>query len=100
MHRSGRLGKGSVNPLYALLENKWYVDEIYHAAIVRPVHRFSVGLWNIFDTIVVDGVVNGLGYFVKGVAWVATRFQSGNAPTYALWMALGVAAMLYFVTGP
>ncbi|MDA0747414.1 MAG: NADH-quinone oxidoreductase subunit L [bacterium] len=100
MHRSGKLGAGARHLLYDLLENKWYVDEVYGALIVRPIHRVSQGLWTIFDTIFVDGVVNGLGYFVKGVGWVTTRFQSGNTPTYALWMALGVVVMLYFVTAP
>ena len=66
----------------------------------RPIHKLSHGLWTVFDTIIVDGIVNGLGYFVQGVGWIATRFQSGRAPTYALWMALGVVTMLYYVTAP
>ncbi len=98
MHRSGRLGAESANPLHGLLEKKWYVDEVYHGLVVRPIHRLSLGLWNIFDTIVVDGLANGLGYFVKAISWVATQFQTGRAPTYALWMTLGVVVMLYLVT--
>ena len=100
MHRSGRLGAATANPLHRVLDRKWYVDEVYQALVVRPVHRFSQFLWNIFDTLFVDGVVNGLGYFVKGIGWVSSRFQTGNAPTYALWMALGAVAMLYFVMTP
>ena len=100
MFRSGRLGAVSTKTIYKTLENKWYVDEIYNAVIVRPIHKLSHGLWTVFDTIIVDGIVNGLGYFVQGVGWIATRFQSGRAPTYALWMALGVVTMLYYVTAP
>ena len=100
MHRSGTLGVMSVNPLYKLLDRKWYVDEVYHALVVRPIHVVSLGLWHIFDTIVVDGIANGLGYLVKGISWVSSRFQTGNAPVYALWMTLGVVVMLYLVTSP
>ncbi len=100
MHRAGNLGAESANPLHGLLENKWYVDEVYHTLVVRPVHRLSLGLWHIFDTIVVDGIANGLGYFVVGISWLSTRFQTGQAPTYALWMTLGVVVILYLVTLP
>jgi NADH-quinone oxidoreductase subunit L len=98
MFRSGKLGAGSSGTIHRVLENKWYVDEIYYVVIVRPIRRFSQGLWTVFDTIVVDGIVNGLGYFVQGVGWIVTRLQSGRAPTYALWMALGVVTMLYYTT--
>ena len=86
--------------LSKVLWNKWYVDEIYQASIVQPIHRFSVGLWTIFDTIIVDGIVNGLGYTIKAVSWVTGRFQTGRTPTYALWMLFGTIAMIYAVAMP
>ena len=98
MHRAGRLGATSSNSVHGLLIRKWYVDEIYHALIVRPVHRLSLVLARVIDAIVVDGIANGLGLLVKGAGWVGTRFQSGNAPTYALWMVLGVVAVIYYVS--
>jgi len=100
MHRSGSLGVASGNPLYRLLAHKWYVDEIYRALVIRPIHGVALGLWHVFDTIVLDGIVNGLGYLVKGISWISSRFQTGNAPVYALWMTLGVVVMLYLVTSP
>ena len=100
MHLSGRLGVESASTLYQLLKRKWYVDEIYYATFVRPLRRFSEGLWNILDTIVIDGLANALGYSVKAFGWVTARFQTGIAPTYALWMALGVVVMIYLVTFP
>ena len=98
MHRAGRLGATSSNSVHGLLIRKWYVDEIYHAFIVRPIHRLSLVLARVIDAIVVDGIANGLGLLVKGGGWVVTRFQSGNAPTYALWMVLGVVAVIYYVS--
>ena len=99
MHRAGRLGAASSNALHGLLIRKWYVDEIYHAVVVRPIHWLSLALARVLDAMVVDGVANGLGLLVKGSGWVVTRFQSGNAPTYALWMVIGVVAVLYYVSG-
>ncbi len=98
MHKAGRLGAASSNSLHGLLIRKWYVDEVYHAVVVRPIHRLSLVLSRVLDAMVVDGVANGLGLLVKGSGWVVTRFQSGNAPTYALWMVLGVVAVLYYVS--
>jgi NADH-quinone oxidoreductase subunit L len=100
MHKAGTLGVVSAKTLYRTLENKWYVDEIYRALIVKPIHRLSVGLWEIFDTIIIDGIANGLAYLVKGVSWVSTRFQTGAAPTYALWMAVGVVVMVSLMLTP
>ena len=100
LHRRGRLGAESTHPVHGVLTNKWYVDELYNAVIVQPIRRISDGLWTIFDTIFVDGLVNALGYLVKGIGWLTTRVQSGNTPTYALWIVLGTVVTLYFTRFP
>ena len=100
MHKSGKLGADTDSRFHRVLWNKWYVDEFYHAKIVQPIHWLSVGLWNIVDTILIDGVVNASGYTVKGVSWVSSRFQTGRTPTYALWMLVGTVVMIYAVTMP
>ena len=87
-------------PLHNVLRNKWYVDELYHVAIVNPIHNLSMGLWNFVDTILIDGVVNASAYTVKGIGWVSSRFQTGRMPTYALWMLIGTVAMIYAFTAP
>jgi len=100
MHRSGRLGAGSGTGFHGVLLRKWYVDEVYSVLIVRPLHRLSLGLWQVVDTVLVDGAVNLVGHGVKAVAWMSTRLQTGRAQAYALWMVLGVVATLYFVAAP
>ncbi len=48
--------------LRTLLLNKYYVDEIYDAAIVQPIRIVSeAGLWKVVDVGVIDGAVNGVG---------------------------------------
>ena len=50
-----------------LLENKYYVDEIYDATIIQPINVGSrEGLWKIIDAGVIDGVlVHGVGHCQK-----------------------------------
>ena len=100
MHKSGKLGADTESGLHRVLWNKWYVDELYNVSIIRPIHQLSIGLWNIVDTIVIDGLVNASAYTVKGIGWVSSRFQTGRTPTYALWMLIGAVAMIYAVTVP
>ena len=48
--------------LYTLLSHKYYVDEMYDAAIVQPIKLLSTGgLWKGADAGVIDGAVNGVG---------------------------------------
>jgi NADH-quinone oxidoreductase subunit L len=82
-------------PLYSLLENKYWVDEIYGALIVTPLLMFT----RVFLAVVVDtGIVNGSGALAgattRGLSTITRRVQSGNIRSYAGWLALGAAAIL------
>ncbi len=74
---------------YELLLNKYFVDEIYDAVIVRPVVALSGWLWRRFDVGVIDGLVNGTarGVITNGEWW--RRWQTGNVQHYALSLFLG-----------
>ena len=100
---------------HTVLSNKYYVDELYNATVVRGTMGGSRGLWG-FDARVVDGAVNGSGwatrfsawcshmidkYVVDGavnlVGWTAyessfgfRRMQTGLIQNYALLMLFGV----------
>ena len=79
------------------LLNKYWVDEIYDASVVRPIHGVSVAFWKFWDEKVVDGIVNGVGYTLEGVSAVMRLFQTGFVGTYALFFTVGVLALfLYF----
>jgi NADH-quinone oxidoreductase subunit L len=82
-------------PIHRLLLNKYYVDELYDASIVRPVEVGSrEGLWRGFDVKVVDGAVNGTADIVAGGAWMLRRLQTGSVRTYAGSVILGVVMVL------
>jgi NADH-quinone oxidoreductase subunit L len=82
-----------------VLLNKYYVDEIYDAAIVQPIKRTSErALWRVFDAGVIDGAVNGAGSFVSGAGAILRRLQTGSMRTYALSVFVGVVVILgYYV---
>jgi NADH-quinone oxidoreductase subunit L len=83
--------------VHRLLLNKYYVDEVYDATIVQPIKVVSTeGLWRGFDVKMVDGAVNGAGYFVSGVSIVLRLLQNGSVKTYAASMFAGVVAVLAY----
>jgi NADH-quinone oxidoreductase subunit L len=91
--------RASAAPVHRLLWHKYYVDEIYDAAIVQPIKRLSTGLlWKGVDAGVIDGAVNGAGAFVSAGSAVLRRLQSGSVRAYAVSVFLGVVVMLgYYI---
>jgi NADH-quinone oxidoreductase subunit L len=79
-----------------VLLDKYYVDEIYHAAVVKPVVGGSRGLlWRGVDVGLIDGLgVNGSAYLTRFVGWIGSQFQSGRLGTYAWVLVAGVLAVL------
>jgi NADH-quinone oxidoreductase subunit L len=81
--------------LYRLLERKYYVDEIYDAAIVQPIKQISTGaLWKGVDVGMIDGAVNGVGMVVRSISGTLRRLQSGSVRTYAGSLFLGAVLIL------
>jgi NADH-quinone oxidoreductase subunit L len=77
-------------PLYRGALNKFYVDEIYDAAVVTPLITGSrQGLWKVVDAGIIDGTVNGAGARAVGLGELLRRLQSGNIRSYATWVLCG-----------
>ena len=80
--------------LYHLSYNKWYVDEVYDRAVVRPTFQLADRLWNGVDVAVIDGAVNGVA---RTIAWggsLMRLIQSGQTQHYALGMTVGAVLIL------
>jgi NADH-quinone oxidoreductase subunit L len=81
--------------LHRLLLNKYYVDELYDATVVRPIQIGSQeGLWRGLDVRVVDGAVNGAGTIVEAGSSALRRLQTGSVRAYAGSMFIGVVVIL------
>jgi NADH-quinone oxidoreductase subunit L len=76
------------------LYNKWYVDEVYNATVVRPVGALSRAFYSVVDRGVIDGIVDGAGRLAQGVGLLVVRMQTGQINTYAFVILVGVLAVL------
>ncbi|WP_101068290.1 NADH-quinone oxidoreductase subunit L [Roseovarius salinarum] len=86
-------------PLYLFLLNKWYIDEIYDYAIVRPVKALARALWRGGDLGVIDGFLNGVAMgVVPFFTRLAGRAQSGYIFTYAFAMVIGIAVLITWMS--
>ncbi len=114
-------------PLYLLLLNKYYVDDFYQAVVVRPFLAFCRKIAG-FDLRVIDGVVNGTGWFTRFVSWLVglhdrfvvdglvnavadaaaaggrtlSRLQTGRIGTYLAGIGVGVvflAGFMFWIIG-
>jgi NADH-quinone oxidoreductase subunit L len=94
--RAERLAAG-LEPVTELLEAKYWVDEIYQAAIVEPLRDIGRAFFWI-DRVVVDGIVWAIG-FVPQLGGFALKLsvQRGYLQGYATAMLLGILAILLFV---
>ncbi|HKZ79783.1 MAG TPA: NADH-quinone oxidoreductase subunit L [Pyrinomonadaceae bacterium] len=82
-----------------ILEHKYYVDEIYDAALIEPVNAFSrEGLWKIFDIGVIDGFLHGLGQVVTQTGAMVRHLQAGFVRGYAAIILFGALAVIGFFT--
>jgi NADH-quinone oxidoreductase subunit L len=82
-------------PLYLFLLNKWYFDEIYDWAFVRPARAIGRLLWKRGDGGVIDGTINGVAMgAVPFFTRLAGRWQSGYLFTYAFAMVIGIALLV------
>ncbi|PZN29580.1 MAG: NADH-quinone oxidoreductase subunit L, partial [Proteobacteria bacterium] len=82
-------------PVYRLLTNKFYVDEIYQAVFAGGARNLGRALWRVGDVAVIDGAaVNGSARVVGWMSGIVRRLQSGYLYHYAFTMIIGLAALL------
>jgi NADH-quinone oxidoreductase subunit L len=90
----------SLKPAYTTLLNKYFVDEVYAAAIVKPLLWIStVVLWKGADVAGIDGAVNGIASGATAIGDGVRHTQSGNTRSYAVWVVVGaivVLAVIFF----
>ena len=88
-----------LRPIYTLLWNKYWVDELYGAVIIGPLIWLSRNvLWKVIDVGLIDGTVNGSAFVSRGVGGGLRRMQGGNTRSYAAWVVIGaVAVTIFFV---
>lgn len=85
----------AAGPVRALLERKYFVDELYAAVIVRPLAWVSEHVFlKIGDKLLIDGTLNGLAAFAQRSAGWLGRVQTGSLQLYALFVMIGIVGAL------
>jgi NADH-quinone oxidoreductase subunit L len=80
-----------------VLENGYYVDEAYNAAVINPIKSGSRQvLWKLFDVGVIDGFLHSLGDVIKEAGGVIRRLQAGFVRGYAAIILIGALALIAF----
>jgi NADH-quinone oxidoreductase subunit L len=79
-----------------VLENKWYVDELYDKIIANPLNKLAGFLNNFFERFVIDGIVNGVGRAVNYGSRQLRLLQSGQVGSYVLLMVLSILLLLLY----
>ena len=76
-----------------VLANKWYVDELYDAVILKPLQSLAAFFSNVIEKNIIDGFVNGVGKAVNYGSRQIRLLQNGLVGTYVLLMVLGILAL-------
>ncbi len=86
--------KKALGPVFTGMERKWFVDEFYWAVFLNryvDIARFTANVRGI------DAFFNGIGQWTKDAASGLRRFQNGFVRSYALFVLLGVVAILGYL---
>jgi NADH-quinone oxidoreductase subunit L len=84
--------------LYSLSFNKWFVDELYHVTVVKPVRKLSTFLWHKGDEQGIDRLgPNGAAWLANKVGQLVRTAQTGFVYHYAFVMIIGVCTLVTWI---
>lgn len=84
--------------LHRLVQNKYYIDELYHTVFIRPLKGIGTAL-QVIDDFVIDGLVRLAAVVTFGLGRWGTRLQNGQVQTYGLVTLLGLVIMALVLVG-
>jgi NADH-quinone oxidoreductase subunit L len=91
----------SMKGAYTTLLSKYYVDELYAAAVVNPLMWLSTNvLWKVADVGAIDGTVNGIADTATAIGDSVRHTQSGNTRSYAVWVVIGALVIIAVIFWP
>jgi NADH-quinone oxidoreductase subunit L len=90
-----------IRPIYVFVYNKWYFDELYDWAFVRPALYIGRGLWKTGDGAIIDGIgPDGIAAATRTLAVRVSRLQTGYLYHYAFAMLIGVVVLVsWYIVG-
>jgi len=87
----------TVEGLYELLLNKYWVDELYDRVFVQGSIKIG-SYFYAFDAYVIDGlVVDGIGWFAEQAGRILGHLQGGNVQRYATYFVVALALFILWL---
>lgn len=87
-------------PIYKLVDNKYFVDELYFGGIINPLINASRNIWYYVDVNVIDKVTYKVTELAQSAGFVVRIFQNGNMQQYAMYIVVGIViALSYMLVG-
>jgi NADH-quinone oxidoreductase subunit L len=83
--------------LYDVVYHKYYIDEFYEWAVIRRIVNASTGLWQMFDALFIDGIVNGAADLVRTAGDRVRRLQGGVVGGYAFSLLAGAVLLVGYI---
>jgi NADH-quinone oxidoreductase subunit L len=83
--------------LYDVVYHKYYIDEFYEWAVIRRIVNASTGLWQMFDALFIDGIVNGAAGLVRAAGDRVRRLQGGVVGGYAFSLLAGAVLLVGYI---
>lgn len=89
--------KKAIGPVYNLVNNKYFVDEMYFSGIINPLVKQSKNLWQYVDVNFIDKMTYWTTDIMVGGGKVFRSFQTGNLQQYAMYVGVGMVIVLSYV---
>jgi len=87
--------KAKLGAIHTLLENKYYLDDIYFGVFAKGSRGLGTLLWKVGDQLLIDGLlVNGSAKVVGAFSAVVRKLQTGFIYSYATAMIIGVLGLM------
>lgn len=87
----------ALGPVYDLVSKKYLIDELYFGIIVNPLIRLSKNIWHHVDVNLIDKMTYVASDIAKGGGGMVKSLQTGNMQQYAMYIGIGLVAVLSFV---
>ncbi len=83
--------------LQKLLADKYRVDELYDAMIVRPIKRLARICWKVVDELIIDGGLSVVAFLTEIVGDIGRFTTTGNVRNYAMYFFAGVLLIFWWM---
>ncbi len=88
--------EGQETGLQKVIYNKYYVDELYNTAIVRPINALGDFSHRVIEKAGIDKLVNSIGDLVEGLSNEARLIQTGSTGQYLFVMVISIACLILY----